>query len=358
MNKIWIVDLEAVDTRYTGQWKTWIPSILRSHITDNSLNFTVEVVEGDTNIPDATTPGAFLNFGGTNVYKSSQMVTIARAFTEGKVTAGDIFLYTDAWNPTIIQLKYMSQLLGIPIKIHALWHAGNYDKNDFLGRLIDDEWVKNFEKSLAQAIDYNWFASDYHIKLFRDTYGYDDIMCYRTGWPMEYLQAVIKPKEKENIILFPHRIAPEKQLEIFRELAKELPQYEFVICQDRKLSKEAYHEMLGKAKIVFSANLQETLGISCYEAALADAVPMVPDRLSYSEMYTAPFIYPSKWTESMESYKEHRESLIQAIHYHMNCYDKNGQYAFMKQINALKSKLTKEFFSCDNLLKVMFDGRK
>ena len=219
MNKIWIVDLEAVDTRYTGQWKTWIPSILQSHITDNSLDFTIEVVEGATDIPDATTPGAFLNFGGTNVYKSSQMVTIARAFTEGKVTAGDIFLYTDAWNPTIIQLKYMSQLLGIPIKIHALWHAGNYDKNDFLGRLIDDEWVKNFEKSLAQAIDYNWFASDYHIKLFRDTYGYDDIMCYRTGWPMEYLQEVIEPKQKENIILFPHRIAPEKQLEIFRELA-------------------------------------------------------------------------------------------------------------------------------------------
>jgi len=358
MNKIWIVDLEAVDSRYTGQWKTWVPAVIDSHINDNNLKFQVEVVEGDTDIPDATTPGAFLNFGGTNVYKSSQMNKIARAFTNGEVKAGDIFLYTDAWNPTIIQLKYMSQLLGIPIKIHALWHAGNYDKNDFLGRLIKDEWVKSFELSLAQAIDYNWFASEYHIKLFRDTYGYDAINCYRTGWPMEYLHATIKPDKKENIILFPHRIATEKQLEIFRELAKELPEYEFVICQDQKLSKDAYHEMLGKAKIVFSANLQETLGISCYEAALANAVPMVPDRLSYSEMYTAPFIYPSDWTLSMESYKEHREMLIQAIRYHINCYDKNGQYAFMNQMNALKVKLTKEYFSCDNLLKVMFDGRK
>jgi len=50
--------------------------------------------------------------------------------------------------------------------------------------------------------------------------------------------------------------------------------------------------------------------------------------------------------------------LIQAIRYHINCYDKNGQYAFMNQMNALKVKLTKEYFSCDNLLKVMFDGRK
>ena len=73
MNKIWIVDLEAVDTRYTGQWKTWIPEVIDNHINDNNLKFQVEVVEGDTDIPDATTPGAFLNFGGTNVYKSSQM---------------------------------------------------------------------------------------------------------------------------------------------------------------------------------------------------------------------------------------------------------------------------------------------
>ena len=42
--------------------------------------------------------------------------------------------------------------------------------------------------------------------------------------------------------------------------------------------------MLGEAKLVFSANLQETLGISWYEGALVDAIPMVPDRLSYKEM--------------------------------------------------------------------------
>lgn len=357
MNKVWIVDLEAVDTRYTGQWKTWVPTIINNFILDNKLNYQIEVIEGDTDIPEATTPGAFLNFGGTNVYKSSQMNKIARAFTNGEVNSGDIFLYTDAWNPTIIQLKYMSQLLGIPIKIHALWHAGNYDKNDFLGRLIKDEWVKTFELSLAQAIDYNWFASDYHIKLFRDTYGYDNVKCFRTGWPMEYLQNAIKPDIKENIILFPHRMAPEKQLEIFRELAKELPEYKFVICQDHKLSKQAYHEMLGKAKIVFSANLQETLGISCYEAVLANAIPMVPNRLSYSEMYTAPFVYPSEWTQSMDKYKEHREMLIRAIQYHINCFDENGNYVFSEQMFILKEKLTNEYFSCKNLLKVMFNDR-
>ena len=45
----------------------------------------------------------------------------------------------------------MSQLLNIPIMIHGFWHAGNYDKNDFLGRLINSQWVKTFEKSTLSA---------------------------------------------------------------------------------------------------------------------------------------------------------------------------------------------------------------
>ena len=231
MNKIWIVDLEAVESRYTGQWKTHIPQILevQSLIHDK---YEIEVIEGPIDIPEATTPGAFLNFGGTNIYKSAQMEKISRLFCEGEVKDGDHFIYTDAWNPTIIQLKYMSQLLNIPIMIHGFWHAGNYDKNDFLGRLINSQWVKTFEKSLAQAIDYNWFASDYHLNMFRKNFGFKEIELFRTGWPMEYLEDTFTPVEKRDIILFPHRIAPEKQLNIFKDLAKELPEYEFIVCQE------------------------------------------------------------------------------------------------------------------------------
>lgn len=352
MNKIWIVDIEAVDTRYTGQWKTWVPKVIKEYADDNGFAFTVEVIEGTDNIPEATTPGAFLNFGGTNVYKSSQMMKIARMFSNGLVTRHDVFLFTDAWNPTIIQLKYMSQLLDIPIKIHGMWHAGNYDKNDFLGRLIKDEWVSNFELSLAQAIDYNWFATNYHLDIFRRTYSNSNIHCALTGWPMEYLKDTIQPsKGKENLILFPHRIAPEKQVQIFRDLREELPEYKFIICQDEKLTKDEYHELLGKAKIVFSANLQETLGISCYEGALAGALPMVPDRLSYSEMYMPSFKYPSEWTESYENYMVYRTDVVKMIRNWMSSYDDRA-----KDLHKLTNKLETEFFSSSKLLKVLFNG--
>ena len=87
-------------------------------------------------LPD-TTSGAFLNFSGTNYWKSEQLKTISKMIADGEVSDGDYFLYTDAWNPTVIQLKYMAELLGINIKIGGMWHARSYDP-DFLGRLIGD----------------------------------------------------------------------------------------------------------------------------------------------------------------------------------------------------------------------------
>jgi hypothetical protein len=140
--------------------------------------------------------------------------------------------------------------------------------------------------------------------------------------------------------LFPHRIAPEKQVEIFRDLKEHLPQYEFVVCQDQQLTKNEYHNLLGEAKLVFSANLQETLGISWYEGAVVDAIPMVPDRLSYSEMAFDTFKYPSKWTESFEAYEVYRPDLCGKIIQYMDNYEK-----FLPSLNKQVAELNKEFFS-------------
>ena len=357
--KVFLVDLEAVDTRYTGQWQTHLPQLLK----ENDIH--VQVISGPKNIPSSTTPGAFLNFGGTNIYKSVQVEQMGRLFCSGAVEPGDHFLFTDAWHPGIINLKYMSELLQIPVKIHALWHAGSYDPQDFLGRLIGDApWVRHAEKSFFHAIDYNYFATEFHIEmfdknLFNGMYGpnYTDKFV-RTGWPMEYLKDAIKqdcaatnpwdlPLGKRNLILFPHRIAPEKQVEIFRDLAATMPEYEWVVCQDQKLTKKQYHQMLHASKIVFSANLQETLGISCYEALCVGAFPMVPDRLSYKEMYTDAFKYPSEWTESWDSYLQHKDKLVQHIRDTMNKFDSG---ALNKDMGGAEAVLSHVFFSATKLI--------
>ena len=349
--KVFLVDLEAVDTRYTGQWKAHVPALLRKAGHD------VQVISGPEDVPSATTPGAFLNFGGTNIYKARQVEIMGRLFCDGSVHPGDHFIFTDAWHPGIINLKYMSELLGIPVVTHGLWHAGSYDPQDFLGRLVGDKpWVRHAEKSFYEAFDHNHFATDFHIKMFFENLFATKVIAgadfngkvVRTGWPMEYMQDTLEnycTTPKRELILFPHRIAPEKQVDIFRDLAKHLPQYEFIVCQDTQLDKHEYHKLLGRAKIVFSANLQETLGISCYEGAVVDAIPMVPDRLSYSEMYFDTFKYPSKWTESFESYEVYRPDLCGKIIQYMT-----NHSSMVPHIRKQKDALHERFFSATELL--------
>ncbi len=357
MSNVFLVDLEAVETRYTGEWKTHLPALLRKR------GHNVQVIHGPEDIPSATTPGAFLNFGGTNIYKSRQVEQMGRLFCNGSVHPNDHFIFTDAWHPGIINLKYMSELLQIPVKIHALWHAGSYDPQDFLGRLIGDTpWVRNAEKSFFHAIDHNYFATEFHIEMFaqnllgidyetsRLSY-IDKAKIIRTGWPMEYMVdtlSMYSEMEKKDIILFPHRIAPEKQLDIFNDLKTQLPQYEFVVCQERSLTKNEYHNMLGEAKLVFSANLQETLGISWYEGAITKTIPMVPDRLSYSEMAMEDFKYPSEWTQNWNSYLTHRAALVDRITHYMENYKH-----YLPRLNKQVDKLTENYFSCDELLKML-----
>lgn len=359
MNTLYIVDLEAVDTRYTAEWKTHLPEILSRELINH---YEVKIISGG-DVPQATTPGAFLNFAGTNSYKSQQMLKIADLFADGTVKSGDYFLYTDAWNPTVIQLRYMSELLGIPVKIGGLWHAGSYDPQDFLGRLIGDAaWVRHAEKSMFEIFDHNYFASDFHINMFMENLLKVDPrigrMQYmisnkivRTGWPMQYLRSLMSKYDqtkKKNTVLFPHRLAPEKQLEIFQDLAQYCPSAEFIVCQTQTLTKSQYHQLLAESKIVFSANLQETLGISCYEATVLGAVPLVPNRLSYEEMYHDIFKYPSKWTKDWQSYQQHKHQLAELINQILDNFEN-----YKSAIREQEIFLSGQYFSSECMIDIL-----
>lgn len=361
---IWIFSLEPIETRYTKQWQEHIPRLLTKNVGDKFNVVQIDGVQKNSQL----TPGAFLNFSDTNYWKSSQLCNFLEHHNRGETSTNDHILFTDAWNPTVIQLKYMKDLLGFNWTLHGMFHAGSYDNFDFLGRLVGDKpWVRHAEKSFFHAFDHNYFATDFHITMFYANLLNDyptenpwfsehldeilkgeDPRFVRTGWPMEYMDNTLnlyKGMKKRDLILFPHRIAPEKQVEIFRDLKEQLPQYEFVVCQDQQLTKNEYHNLLGESKIVFSANLQETLGISCYEGAIVDAIPMVPDRLSYTEMYYEGFKYPSEWTQDWDSYLAHRQELCHHIIVTMTHYEKR-----LPQLRKQTQDLTEGFFSCQNLL--------
>ena len=331
--KIFLVDIESIPTRYTCEWKTHIPQLLR----DNG--FEVVVIEGEHEIPEATTPGAFLNFGGTNMYKAKQVYNLAYKFTTGQIKAGDHIIFTDAWHPGIINVKYMSELLNIPVVTHGLWHAGSYDPNDFLGRLVGDKpWIRHSEQAMIESYNHNWIATKAHFDLICNVY---DVFLHpsfnRTGWPMEYTKDTIQfiPwQQKQNIIVFPHRIAPEKRLDLFQELAArpELKHYQFCVAMEMNLTKKEYHELLQRAKFSVSFAEQETLGISMYESACAGACPIVPNRLSYTEMYHPIF----KRANSVD------EAVKTILNYE--------QQDLSESIANLVDKLHNNFFSATNLI--------
>ena len=343
---VYIVELEPVETRYTAQWKEHLPK----QMADAGID--VEVITGPSDAPQDTTPGAFLNFSGTNYWKSEQLKTISQMFADSTVKDGDYFLYTDAWNPTVLQLKYMSELLGVNIKIGGMWHAGSYDSADFLGRLIGNApWCRLAEESMFNVFDHNFFATQFHIDMFLEAFpNVDKSKIHQVGWPMEYMEPLLReyelPTNKMDLVLFPHRVAPEKQVEIFKDLAKEMPDVEFVVAQEHNLTKDEYHMLLSRSKIVFSANTQETLGISCFEGALVGAYPMVPDRLSYTEMYGHSFKYPSSWTESWDSYLANKDKLIKHINLILHA-------DYEQEIDKLAESLSTDFFSGKALYEVI-----
>ncbi len=348
---IWIVPIEAHEQRYTREWQDHLPLQIAAAATAGRISAEVRVVGGGPT-GGSTTPGAFLNFWETILFKSLQTAEIARLFMKGEVRADDTFLFADAWHPGAIQVRYMSELAGPRVRLIGLWHAGQYDEHDFLGRLPNRRWAADTERALFKSFDLNCFATQFHVELFKQGLDVeDDNRICQVGWPMEYLRETLAPYAdvaKRNLILFPHRLAPEKQVDIFRDLAGEFPDYEFRVCQDTALTKPEYHRLLAEAKMVFSASLQETLGIGCFEGLLCGAIPLAPDRLSYVEMYPPEFLYPSEWTRDWASYQRHKAHLVRRMRGALVVQEHGDA-----QVRAVGARIADRFFNGHHLYELL-----
>lgn len=321
MPNLFIVPIEPLSHRYTKQWYDNIPYQIAE--VAGTLEITEEwritTIDGES-VEDKTSPGAFLDFGATNAYKASQIVEISRMFSDGEVVKGDKFLITDAWNFVVTAIKYMSELMDIPVEIHGIWHAGHYDPTDILGMKMSADWPKFQETAWFHACDYNYYASNFHKDMFLKNLKIQKKFhkkAIRSGQPHSTIvgdmidQNAFNHPHRKNLIVFPHRLNEDKQPEIFRDLVNHLPDdWAFYVTQDHDLDKEKYYNILKSANIVFSCSLHENLGISQMEGVLCGAMPIMPDRASYTEMYQDIFKYDPKWTESWKSYLKHRNQLV------------------------------------------------
>jgi len=101
--------------------------------------------------------------------------------------------------------------------------------------------------------------------------------------------------DKQDSIIFPHRLNEEKNPKSFDILKMCLqdtdPDIACVKTFDVCKSKDEYYQELMKHKLAVSFADQETWGIAMQECVFAGCLPLVPDRLSYSEMYLEEFKY-------------------------------------------------------------------
>lgn len=291
---IYIIDIEPLDNRYTKQWHYHIPRHMRKILPDRNI----VQISGDTSNYKSATSGNFFDFSKTCDYKASQARKISQLFIDGKVNKNDIFFFTDAWNQTIHTLRYLSELNKIPVKACGIWHAGWYDKTDILGKTITNtDWVKPLELSMYNAYDINFFATGHHVDTFKSEHIVDKGRAILVGYPLDYITDLIEPNynDKQDIVVFPHRLNDDKAPHVFDYIREKVnhyfPEILFVKTQEHKLSKDEYYKLLNKAKVVFSCSKHENLGISMYEGVSSGCVPIVPDKLSYKEMYPSSFRY-------------------------------------------------------------------
>lgn len=290
------VPIELLEERYSQQWYHWFNAEFKK------LKIDVINVLPPSGIDAKITTGEFLDVIGTLEFKTEQLRWICSLFHNQLIDKDSVFLFADAWFPGMEMLAYLRDALQIPFKIVGIFHAGTWDEHDFITKKGMRSWGQHCERAWFEILDSICVATEFHKRLiltsienFKDFFDYEMIKnkIHVTGLPI--YPDFVKPVEKKNIVVFPHRLAEEKQPYLFDQLQQALqsdfPDWQFLKTKEYCKSKAEYYSILNQAKISVSFAKQETFGISILESVLCGCIPVVPDRLSYKELYPKQFKY-------------------------------------------------------------------
>lgn len=292
--KLHILPIEPLVERYSAQWIEWFYQYLSNHPQIDykfyePYNYLTHKISAEIK------HGQFLDILETNQYKTDQLHEILIAIEKKEVRDHDVILLHDGWFPGIEMLGYVRDCLGLKIKIVAMMHAGSYDPHDFLHQHGVQSWGADLENSWFSLYDKILVATHYHKELLIHTRKVNPDKINVVFFPM--LTDWVKSAEKDkNLVVFPHRIAPEKQYELFEHLEdsakRDGGKLKFITTKHNPdQSKTAYWYTLAQSTFAVSTALQETWGIAMIEAVLSGCVPIVPHRLSYKELYPPCFQY-------------------------------------------------------------------
>ena len=154
--------------------------------------------------------------------------------------------------------------------------------------------AREFYRVRVNQIDRLLAVSDFTRGLVRRKWGRDSTTLY-PPCPIDLYNRL--PGRKENLVITVGRIALEKRMELFLELARKLPELSFAIVGSIASEKESHlvklrevappnvtfvisplrkvKDILGRAKVYVHTALNEHFGITIVEAMAAGCVPVV-----------------------------------------------------------------------------------
>lgn len=300
--KIYYIPLETIDMRYTkGQ-----DDITQK--TFKELNIKYKLIDGKV-LSNKKNPDEFLNPTSTSYFKFNQLEEICKLFNNNKIKNGDIFYVSDIWFPGIESIKYMAYFKNISIQLYGVLHAGSFTPTDTVEGM--KEWARPFELSLIKMFDGIFLGSEQTRQDLLKTFnlGYTDLKkLHITGLSYDSKEVEkynIPIEEKEDIILFPHRLHLEKQEYMFDNLKQYFPNIKFISTHRKNLSKEELYKLMAKSKIIYSASLQENFGYSVLEGCSLGVNPILPNNNTcYKYMYPKKVLY-NNFEESIELIKKY-----------------------------------------------------
>lgn len=317
MNTIYIVPIEPLEERYTGEWYRFLPSEFMSE------GWNVVQIDG-TPTTDAIETGSFLDINSTIHYKAGQMQKISELFRKKQIKEGDVFFISDLEFWGIESLRMLSQINGVPIKIYGFLHAASYTKEDAFAVAAD--YQKYTEIGWLKAVDGVFVGTHYHkravwerriIPIVGDTFEGARIAekIHVVGNPLFMTAYDPYPTQKRNKIVITNRFdsekRPDQSLLVARLVKERVPDVEVVVTTSRPtfrsnkqwlvdlahmyeregwltiksgLTKQQYHDELRTAKVMISNSIEENFGYCIAEAILFGVSPILCRGLSHDEM--------------------------------------------------------------------------
>lgn len=286
--RIFHCPIESYDSRYTVDWVSQFERVFKENI---EITFFKTI--GDTSIRKIE-DGCVLDACGTHMYKFKQLHELMTLIKNREIQDGDIIFFADAWFPGLESLFYVRAITGINFKIAGILHAGTWDPYDFTSRTNMRYWGQDVELSWLKGMDLIFVATQWHKDLIVMNSGdFDRDKIFVTGLPFyaKELEKKYPIQEKENFIVFPHRLDIEKHPEKFERLARKYPKWTFIKTMEKNFTRNEYFRVLARSKVMVSFAEQETFGYSTLEAMALGNFVIVPDSLSYREIVPSNYRY-------------------------------------------------------------------